>query len=68
LGQRIVDETGLSGDFEFVLKWTPSDDPRYADLPSVYAAIQEQLGLKFEARKVRADVLVIDDVRAPTPN
>jgi uncharacterized protein (TIGR03435 family) len=71
LDRVVVNETGLSGAYDFVLDYTP-DDPRYSDsagMQSVFTALQRQLGLKLESRKGPVDVLVIDRVeRTPTAN
>jgi uncharacterized protein (TIGR03435 family) len=67
----VVDETGLAGDFEVKLVWTPDDravpeDQRGA---SVFTAVQEQLGLRLDARKGPMDVMVIDRAeKVPTNN
>jgi uncharacterized protein (TIGR03435 family) len=62
--QIVVDMTGLGGSYEFKLEWTPHD-PNGAAIdsvtgPSIFTAVQEQLGLKLESRKGPLDVLVID--------
>jgi uncharacterized protein (TIGR03435 family) len=60
LDRRVVDFTGLEGTFDIKLDW---------DDASIFTAIQEQLGLKLEARKVPLEVLVVDRVnRVPTAN
>jgi len=67
----VVDETGLEGDFEVKLIWTPDDRPIPDDErgASVFTAVQEQLGLKLEARKGPMDVLVVDRAeKTPTEN
>jgi uncharacterized protein (TIGR03435 family) len=61
LDRPVVNATTLTGVYDIDLKWTPdaaaaSDDPG----PSVFTAIQEQLGLRLEAKKTPTDVLVID--------
>ncbi len=58
----VVDQTGLDGPFEVKLVWTPDDRPVPEDErgPSVFTALTEQLGLKFESRKGPMEVLVID--------
>jgi uncharacterized protein (TIGR03435 family) len=68
----LIDRTGLKGLFDVHLEFTnessraglPSDPAG----PSLFTAIQEQLGLKFEAAKGPVDVLVIDSVQRPTEN
>lgn len=56
--QTVLDMTGLTGAYELKLEWTPEGSD--ADGPSLYSAIQQQLGLKLEARKGPLDVLVVD--------
>jgi uncharacterized protein (TIGR03435 family) len=66
----IVDQTGLSGRYDFQLKWL-TDDDHATDTdapPGLFTAIQEQLGLKLEAVKAPADVLVVDRVERPGAN
>jgi uncharacterized protein (TIGR03435 family) len=66
----VLDQTGLAGRFDFVLKWTPDEaqgsDPNAP--PGLFTAFQEQLGLKLEPIKAPVDVLVIDHVEWPTEN
>ena len=63
--QTIVDMTGLMGYYEFKLEWTPES----GDGPSLFTAVQEQLGLRLEARKSPLDVLVVDSAeRIPAEN
>jgi len=76
----VADMTGISGKYDFKLEWTPddmqakapSDDQRLVSTsdngPSIFAALQEQLGLKLESSKVPAEVLVIDSVERPSAN
>jgi uncharacterized protein (TIGR03435 family) len=77
LGRPVLDETGLSGNFDFALEWTPEPDdpmPPLADFqtdpsgPSLLGALKEQLGLKLESQKGPADVIVIDHVERPSEN
>ena len=69
-GKPVVDHTGLTGRFDFTLKWTreqtQSTDPNAA--PGLFTAIQEQLGLKLEPVKAPVDVIVIDRVERPSAN
>ncbi len=63
----IIDATGLSGTFEWqlVFAFGAKANP---DLPSPFTALQEQLGLKLDARTGPYDVLVIDSLEPPTPD
>jgi uncharacterized protein (TIGR03435 family) len=62
----VVDVTHLEGRFNFTLSWDPTDVNPSG--PSVFTALQEQLGLKLESRKVPVDVLVIDAASKPSVN
>jgi uncharacterized protein (TIGR03435 family) len=71
LNKPVLDQTGLGGRFDFVLKWTP-DDANVVDAavasPGIFTAVQEELGLKLEAARAPADVLVVDKVERPSEN
>jgi len=68
-GRVVVDKTNLTGRYDFKLAWTPDDVPATDNsAPSLFTAVQEQLGLKLEPAKEAAPVLVIDHVEPPTPN
>ena len=75
--RTVIDKTGLTGEYNLALDWTPDDqlsaasdkattgtDPK----PSIYAAIQEQLGLKLVPSKGPVNTLVIDHAELPTAN
>ena len=70
--QQVVDETGLAGVFDFALEWSPDEMSAEASAspgPSIFTALQEQLGLKLEGRKGPVEVLVVDHIeKAPTEN
>jgi uncharacterized protein (TIGR03435 family) len=72
LRRKIVDKTGLAGEFDVHLIWsldTPSSaDPSAAAGPSIFTAVQEQLGLKLESAKGPVEVLVIDHIERPSAN
>lgn len=81
LDKPVVDKTGLAGEFDITLKWTP-DESQFASMgvhvpppvdnpnapPELFTAIQEQIGLKLEVRKTMTKVLVIDHVERPSEN
>ena len=77
-GRRVVNKTGLMGVYDWELAYTPtpflnstsfnrerfpSIDP---DGPSIFTAVQEQLGLRLESQKDNGDFLIIDHVEHPT--
>ena len=67
LGRPVADETSLDGTFDFDLHWTPDDAP--VPGPSLFAAVQEQLGLKLQAQKAPVTIVVVDGInRVPTGN
>jgi uncharacterized protein (TIGR03435 family) len=67
VGRRVVDETGLKQRFDIEMQWSnklvPSDNQ-----PSIFIALEEQLGLKLESRKGPVDFMVIDHAERPTEN
>jgi uncharacterized protein (TIGR03435 family) len=81
LDRPVVDKTGLDGRWDFLLKWTP-DESQFTAIgakippptdnpnapPGLFAAIQEQIGLRLDAVKAQAEVLMIDKVERPTAN
>jgi uncharacterized protein (TIGR03435 family) len=82
LGRPVVDATHLSGGYDFKLVWRPMDDAAVAkakgfgmkdvdidSLPSIFTAVQEQLGLRLQSAKVPSKVIVVDNInRQPTEN
>lgn len=82
IGRVIVDKTGLSGQFDFELTWRPEQIAQGAprdvnapplpdgdpNTPSIFTALQEQLGLKLEGARGPVDVMVVDRVEPPTPD
>lgn len=84
LDKPVVDQTGLTGKYDFILKFTP-DATQLTGLgprpptpvgaaadpdapPDIFTAFQQQLGLKLESTKAQVDVLVIDNVEKPSAN
>jgi uncharacterized protein (TIGR03435 family) len=65
----VVDKTGLDGRYDLKLKWTPDDAvAAEGSPPSLFTAIEEQLGLQLKAAKEPVAVLVVDHIEAPSPN
>ena len=81
MDKPVIDHTGLTDRYDFNLKWTP-DESQFAAMgahippptddaaapPGLYTALQEQLGLKMEATKAMAPVMVIDKAEKPGAN
>ena len=75
VGRPVIDQTGLQGPFDIHLEFTPDFVPigpngPLADPngPSIYSAIQEQLGLKLESAKGLVETLFIEEAQRPSPN
>lgn len=81
LGSTVIDKTGLAGNFDLNAEWTPDENQALAFLqpgtlpppsdtagPSIFTAMQEQLGLKLESQKGPVEVLVIDQAEKPSEN
>jgi uncharacterized protein (TIGR03435 family) len=84
--RTVIDRTGLTGNFNFDVKWTPDTLPRRPpgmlpneriringveidpDGPSIFTALQEQLGLKLDSTRGPVEVLVVDHIDRPTPD
>ena len=68
--QPVLDATGLTGKFDLKLEWTPdsANAPEPGTGPSIFTALQEQLGLKLESGRVSAEILVIDSAEKPSEN
>jgi bla regulator protein BlaR1 len=69
LSHTVVDKTGLTELYDITLRWSPEDvGSSDASLPSLFTALQEQLGLKLEYNKNPIDVIVIDHIERPSAN
>ena len=66
-GRYVVDKTGLSGSYDFELDFTPDQSPDTTG-PSLFTAMQEQLGLKLDSQRAPVEVLVIDSLERPAPD
>jgi uncharacterized protein (TIGR03435 family) len=77
LRRPVIDRTGLTGTFDIDLKYRldlgtrpdgPPPAPPDPDAPSIFTAVEEQLGLKLVSDHAAVDVLVIDRVERPAPD
>jgi uncharacterized protein (TIGR03435 family) len=72
----VLNRTGLAGRYDFELDWTPEAGPCAALAesaapslhPSIFTALQEQLGLKLESTKAPVELLIVDHVEKPSEN
>jgi uncharacterized protein (TIGR03435 family) len=68
-GRPVRDETGLAGAFDWDLVFAPRRTPELdANASSIFTALQEQLGLKLEPRRIPLDVIVIEHAERPVPD
>jgi uncharacterized protein (TIGR03435 family) len=65
VGRMVVDGTGLGGTFDMALTWS-TDDVASDTAPSLFTAMQEQLGLRLDPQRDAVDVIVIDHAEPPT--
>lgn len=75
LHTQVVDKTGLKGNYDMLLKWQPDDQVQESHdatggetAPSIFTAVQEQLGLKLEPTKGLVDTVVVDHISMPSEN
>ena len=70
LSRKVIDQTRLTGEFDFNLRWAPdaADGNSLPDGPSIFTAMQEQLGLKLESSKAPVDEIIIDHIEKPSGN
>jgi uncharacterized protein (TIGR03435 family) len=70
-GRKLEDKTGLRGEYDFVLKWTPlrveevKDKSILVDAPTIFTALRDQLGLEVRPDKVQEDFYVIENAQRP---
>jgi uncharacterized protein (TIGR03435 family) len=80
LDRTVIDQTRIAGRFDFALDWTPDDfqaarlsafpaaQQLNREVPDLFTAIQEQLGLKLESTRAPVEVIVIDHIEKPSEN
>ena len=74
-GRPVLDNTGLTGKYDITLRWAPDLGPTSPDstppddtLPTIFGALEDQLGLKLEPTKGTIPTLIIDHIEPPTEN
>ena len=73
VGRPVIDKTGLTGRYDFDLAFAPiapstGDTPSDPSRPTIFIALEEQLGLKLQSTKGPLDVIVIDSIEPPIPD
>ena len=68
VGRTVVNQTGLAGTYDLTLEWAPegadASDPR----PSIFTALEEQMGLKLKPARGPVDAIVVDAIKRPSQN
>ncbi len=73
-GRPVLDKTGLTGHYDFTLRWSPDPLPGAApsdpggQWPSLFTALEEQLGLKLTPEKAQVEIIVVDSAEKPSEN
>jgi uncharacterized protein (TIGR03435 family) len=67
VGTLVIDDSGLSGEFDFTLEWVQDAN---ADVtgPSLFTALQEQLGLKLESTRKPVPAVIVEHIERPSEN
>ena len=72
MGRPVINRTGLTGTYDFDLRFAAAplgaDLAPGVDVPSIFSAIQEQLGLKLEPERGPVEFLVVERIERPTPD
>ena len=84
LGRTVIDKTELKGEYNFKLEWQPEpgggvealglppnpqpSQPADTNRPSIFTAVQEQLGLRLDARKRPVEIIIVDHAERPSEN
>lgn len=66
-GRPVIDNTGLNGEYDFRVEWATDERPNSMG-PSIFTALQEQLGLKLDATKGPIDYIVVERAEKPSAN
>jgi uncharacterized protein (TIGR03435 family) len=66
VGRPVIDKTGLTGEYDFRLEW--ASEQADSTLPSLFTAIQEQLGLKLESTKGPVEMIVVEEASKASEN
>jgi uncharacterized protein (TIGR03435 family) len=68
--RTVIDKTGLKGNFDLTLQWSNDENPDSGaeQAPSIFTAVQEQLGLKLQSAKGPVETLVVDHAAMPSEN
>lgn len=68
--RQVVDRTGITGDYDFTLKFQPEDAPAGGDSsdPSIFTALEEQMGLKLEPTRDKVPSVIVEHIEQPGAN
>ena len=68
LSRTVIDRTGLTDPYDFEVSFAPENAPAGTDGPSLFTALEEQLGLKLDPERELVEVLIVDRLERPTEN
>jgi uncharacterized protein (TIGR03435 family) len=68
LRMPVLDKTGLTASYDYTLEWAPENAAADVDAPTLFTALQEELGLKLESQKAPVEIFVIDHAEKPSEN
>ena len=66
LGRNVIDETGLTGAYDFEIRWTPDNSADSG--ASLFTALEEQLGLKLVSKRGPVEIIIVEKLEKPTEN
>jgi len=66
-GRPVEDHTGLKGNFDFQIEWSPEETPDSTD-PSLFTVLKERLGLKLRSAKGTTETIVVEQINQPSSN
>jgi uncharacterized protein (TIGR03435 family) len=68
VGRTVVNQTGLAGAYDFTLEWAPEGADASDQRPSIFTALEEQMGLKLKPAQGPVDTIVVDAIERPSAN
>jgi uncharacterized protein (TIGR03435 family) len=67
MDRPVIDKTGITGEYDVALEWSP-EQAEASSGPSIFTALEEQFGLRLESGKGPVEILVVDSVEKPSEN
>jgi bla regulator protein blaR1 len=67
-GRPVLDKTGLTGKYDLTLDWTTDDNTTDSTAPTIFTALQEQLGLRLDSQNAPVPVWIVEHAERPSEN